>query len=50
MNLSFEEIKEITTGAVRITTEENGMAFMRFTKEQEELYKLRSENFWKRSF
>lgn len=50
MNLSFEQIKNITTGAVRIVNGDNGISFLRFTEEQENAYKTRSENFWKRSF
>lgn len=50
MNLSFERIKEITTGAVRIINAENGISFLRFTEAQESAYKSRSESFWKRSF
>ena len=40
MKLNFSQIKEITTGAVRVK-EENGMiSLKRFTEEQEALYKL----------
>lgn len=38
MQLSFEQIKSITCGAVRILQEEKGLRFWRFTKEQEEMY------------
>ena len=39
MQLTFEQIKAITCGAVRILQEEKGLRFWRFTKEQEEMYK-----------
>lgn len=38
MQLTFEQIKSITCGAVRILQEEKGLRFWRFTKEQEEMY------------
>ncbi|MBR5518985.1 MAG: SGNH/GDSL hydrolase family protein [Clostridia bacterium] len=50
MDLSLEQIKQITTGAVRITEDSNGFCFYRFTEEQEELYKVTNENFYNRSF
>lgn len=34
MKLSFEQIKSITTGVVRMTQEEDGIHFFRFTEEQ----------------
>lgn len=49
MKLNLEQIKSITTGAVRISEEENGINFYRFTKEQEELYKKRSNTSYMRS-
>lgn len=39
MKLSFEQIKAISTGAVRFAEEEDGMKLYRFTEEQEKLYK-----------
>lgn len=42
MKLSFEQIKNITTGAVRVEEEEGKIKFFRFTKEQEVLYKKTS--------
>ena len=38
MKLTFEQIQAITCGAVRITQEEKGLRFWRFTKEQEVMY------------
>jgi len=42
MKLSLSQIKKITLGAVRITEQEDGINFYRFTKEQEELYVKRN--------
>ncbi len=42
MNLNLSQIKSITNGAVRITCEDNGYNFYRFTQEQQELYENRS--------
>ena len=39
MKLNIETIKSITTGAVRVEENEEGINFFRFTKEQEEFYK-----------
>ena len=38
MRLTFDQIKDITCGAVRILQEEKGLRFWRFTKEQEVMY------------
>lgn len=38
MQLTYEQIKAITCGAVRILQEEKGLRFWRFTREQEEMY------------
>ena len=38
MQLTFEQIKSITCGAVRIEQAEKGLRFWRFTREQEEMY------------
>lgn len=46
MELTFSQIKEITLGADRVLQEENGVAFRRYTKEQEELYLSRSEGLY----
>lgn len=50
MNLNLSQIKQITLGAVRIEEHESGFNFYRFTKEQEELYKNRSAEFYMKSF
>ena len=50
MKLSLEQIKTITLGAVRIEETEQGIEFFRFTKEQEELYKKRSADYYTKSF
>ena len=50
MNLTISQIREITIGAVRIEKKENGICFFRFTKQQEELYKNRSSNFYMKTF
>ncbi len=44
MELNFNQIKSITNGAVRITREEDGFHFFRFTKEQEELYEAHRDS------
>lgn len=48
--LTLEEIKEITLGAVRVESDENGVNFHRFTKSQEEIYKNRNADFYKNVF
>jgi len=50
MKLNFNQIKEITTGAVRVSKEDGIITFKRFTKEQEELYKSREQDVYKRTF
>ncbi len=50
MKLDIEKIREITTGAVRIEEENSFISFFRFTKEQEELYKVRNDDFYMKSF
>ena len=50
MKLNFERIKDITIGAVRVE-EQNGLVNLyRFTKEQQELYKNRSQDFYMKTF
>ena len=49
MKLSFEKIREITKGAVRITHEDKYVRFYRFTEEQGELYKERFIDFYHQS-
>lgn len=50
MKLNLEQLKAITLGAVRIEEVENGIEFLRFTKEQEELYKIRSSDYYLKTF
>ncbi len=50
MNLTLSQIREITIGAVRVEKTENDIHFYRFTKEQEELYKNRSDDFYNKTF
>ncbi len=50
MNLKLSQIRDITTGAVRIEEIDNGIHFYRFTKQQEELYKNRSNDFYTKTF
>ena len=42
MKLSLEKIREMTTGAVRIEEKEGAIYFYRYTKEQDERYKIRN--------
>ena len=46
MKLDLEQIKAVTTGAVRITETEKGFRFYRFTAAQEELYKEKRPGIW----
>ena len=48
MKLDLSQIKEITLGAVRIEEADNAVHFYRFTKHQQELYKARSSDFYKK--
>ena len=50
MNLNLSQIKAITTGVVRVEQSENEIHFYRFTKEQEELYKNRRDDFYLKTF
>ncbi len=50
MRLNLNQIKEITKGAVRIEENEGFLSFYRFTEEQEEMYKGRSADFYKKTF
>ncbi len=50
MNLNLSQIKDITTGAVRVEEVDNDIHFYRFTNQQEELYKNRSDDFYKKTF
>ena len=50
MRLTTEQIASIAKGVVRVYEEDGKAVLCRFTKEQEELYKARSEDFYKKSF
>ena len=50
MKLNLSQIKNITTGAVRIEEIDNAFHFYRFTKHQEELYKNRDAIFYLKTF
>lgn len=50
MNLSFEQIKDITLGAAQVVQEEDGVHFHRFTRAQEELYRVQREHLYKKTF
>ena len=50
MKLNINDLKNVACGAVRIEETEGGYAFYRFTKEQEEMYKGRNTDFYKKTF
>ncbi len=50
MKLNLSQIKNISLGAVRIEETESGIQFYRFTKQQEALYKKRSDVLYGRTF
>lgn len=50
MKLNFSQIKAITTGAVAVTEECDGIHFFRFTKPQAEVVQKRNEGFRNRVF
>lgn len=50
MKLNFEQIKAITTGAVGFENAENSVAFLRFTRNQRDSYKGRSESYYRNVF
>ncbi|MBQ7822287.1 MAG: SGNH/GDSL hydrolase family protein [Clostridia bacterium] len=51
MKLTFEQIKSITLGAVRIEEKDGLVYFYRFTKAEEEMYARRSpDDFYKKTF
>lgn len=50
MKLSFDQIKQITKGAVYFSEVEGGYRLHRFTKEQEQLYENTNEAFYDRTF
>jgi len=50
MQLSFEQIKEIATGAVDSHIEDGMLQLKRFSPEQMELYRVSNEMFYKKTF
>ena len=50
MILDLQQIKSVTTGAVRISQENDGIHFYRFTKEQEDMYLPRNQSFYDATF
>lgn len=50
MTLDYDKIAAITFGAAYVDVNDGFFCFHRFTKEQEELYKSRSADFYKKSF
>ena len=50
MKLSFEQIKEIATGAVNSHIEDGMLHLRRFSSEQMELYRVNNESFYKKTF
>lgn len=50
VKLSFNQIKEITTGAVQVQEENTMLLLKRFTHEQEELYKATNQDFYNKTF
>lgn len=48
--LSFEQIESLTHGVARVEEGDGKISFFRFTKEQQELYKTVSEDFYIKSF
>ena len=49
MQLTLEQIRKITCGAVSVEQEAEGICFYRFTPEQMELYRLHSDEFYKKA-
>jgi len=50
MKLNLEQIKAIATGAVRAEEANGAVRLYRFTKEQEELYRVSNPDFYEKSF
>ena len=50
MKLNLSQIRDITTGAVRIEKIDNAFHFYRFTKRQEELYENSNNSFYLKTF
>ena len=50
MKLSFNKVKDITTGAVNFLEENEVLLLKRFTQEQEDLYKATDQDFYDKTF
>ena len=50
MNLTAEQIRSVAMGAARVEEKDGAIRLYRFTKEQEELYKERSKDFYQKTF
>ena len=50
MKLTLEQIRAIAKGAARVERSNNGIRLLRFTKEQEELYRLTNQDFYTKTF
>lgn len=50
MQLNLSQIQAITLGAARVEQQADGIQFYRFTRQQEELYKERNEDFYIKTF
>lgn len=50
MKLTYSQIKSCTSGAVSVEQETDGIHFYRFTREQEDLYHARKEDFYNKTF
>lgn len=50
MKLSFDQISKIVTGTARIEEENGSAKLYRFTKEQEELYRITNQDFYNKTF
>ncbi|MBE6668084.1 MAG: SGNH/GDSL hydrolase family protein [Ruminococcaceae bacterium] len=50
MKLTAEQIKAIAVGVARVEAREDSVYLLRFTKEQEELYKTVSDDFYKKTY
>ena len=48
--MTLETIQGITTGAVRVAEEKDGFHFYRFTEAEEDFYKERNADFYKKTF
>lgn len=49
MKLNSDQIKEITVGAARVEEKDGIFCFYRYTKEQDERYRVRNPELWRRS-